>query len=185
MGRPKKFSRTDVLEKAIPVFWSRGYADTGLQDLEKATGVNKSGLYSEFQDKDELYVECLRHYYAQNEVRDILDQDPPGWGNIERFLNHVATHVAQQQKGCFGVNSMRELDVLPPVAKELIAENRQKLKRLLVRNISAEKTKMPADAVAELLLTFFSGLSIEQNMNSNKGQLTAKAQDILRTLRML
>jgi hypothetical protein len=34
MGRPKSFSREEVLEKAMPVFWKRGFADTTLQELE-------------------------------------------------------------------------------------------------------------------------------------------------------
>ena len=51
MGRPKNFSREEVLEKAMPVFWKHGFADTSLQELERATGVNKSGLYTEFRDK--------------------------------------------------------------------------------------------------------------------------------------
>ena len=36
MGRPKNFSREEVLEKAMPVFWTRGFSDTSLQDLERA-----------------------------------------------------------------------------------------------------------------------------------------------------
>ena len=54
MGRPKNFSRKGVLEKALPVFWRRGFADASLHELEVATGVNKSGLYSEFKDKEDL-----------------------------------------------------------------------------------------------------------------------------------
>jgi hypothetical protein len=38
MGRPKSFSREEVLEKAMPVFWKHGFSDTSLQDLERATG---------------------------------------------------------------------------------------------------------------------------------------------------
>jgi AcrR family transcriptional regulator len=49
MGLPKNFSREEVLEKAMPVFWKHGLADTSLQDPGRATGVNKSGLYREFQ----------------------------------------------------------------------------------------------------------------------------------------
>jgi AcrR family transcriptional regulator len=45
MGRPKEFSRDKVLEKAISVFWEKGFAETTVQDLESATGVNKSGLF--------------------------------------------------------------------------------------------------------------------------------------------
>ena len=62
MGRPRHFTREEVLEKAIPVFWERGYADTGLHDLEEATGVNKSGLYAEFKSKEDLFLACLRYY---------------------------------------------------------------------------------------------------------------------------
>jgi hypothetical protein len=32
-----------LLEKAMPVFWTYGFSNTSLQDLERATGVNKSG----------------------------------------------------------------------------------------------------------------------------------------------
>ena len=54
MGRPKKFTREAVLEKALPVFWRHGFADASLHELEQATGVNKSGLYAEFKDKEIL-----------------------------------------------------------------------------------------------------------------------------------
>jgi TetR/AcrR family transcriptional regulator, copper-responsive repressor len=33
MGRPKTFSREDVLEKALPVFWNRGFADASLHEF--------------------------------------------------------------------------------------------------------------------------------------------------------
>src|SRR5580658_1287599 len=72
MGRPKNFSRDEVLEKAMPVFWKHGFADTSLQDLERATGVNKSGLYAEFRDKEDLFVECLRHYLRARRRGDSL-----------------------------------------------------------------------------------------------------------------
>ncbi|HYA83093.1 MAG TPA: helix-turn-helix domain-containing protein [Candidatus Bathyarchaeia archaeon] len=47
-----------MLTKAIPVFWKRGFADTKIEDLKETTGVNKSGLYSEFGSK-EIFVESL------------------------------------------------------------------------------------------------------------------------------
>src|ERR1700731_1157421 len=62
MGRPRKFSRDGVLQKALPVFWKYGFTRTTLPDLERATGVNKSGLYSEFESKEELFLACLRYY---------------------------------------------------------------------------------------------------------------------------
>src|SRR5277367_3342536 len=112
MGRPKNFSREEVLEKAMPVFWKHGFADTTLQDLESATGVNKSGLYAEFQDKNDLFLATLRHYIETSRIEDTLTPLPLGWDNVERYLE-VALGCVEGQKGCFSTNSMRELAILP------------------------------------------------------------------------
>ncbi|RYZ81956.1 MAG: TetR/AcrR family transcriptional regulator, partial [Proteobacteria bacterium] len=120
MGRPKKFSREEVLEKAMPLFWTRGFADTGLQDIEKATGVNKSGLYSEFKDKEDIFLASLQHYFGRNVMRPHLSVEPLGWKNIEAFFTALAQRITDDQKGCFAVNSMRDLPLLPPKAQELI-----------------------------------------------------------------
>ena len=84
MGRRRNFSREDVLTKAIPMFWKRGFADTKVEDLEEATGVNKSGLYSEFRRK-EIFVESLKHYLSQLDA-SVLQREPLGWQNIRKFL---------------------------------------------------------------------------------------------------
>jgi TetR/AcrR family transcriptional regulator, copper-responsive repressor len=115
MGRPKSFSREEVLEKAMPVFWKHGFADTSLQELERATGVNKSGLYSEFRDKEDLFVACLRHYLESQEKRGFLTREPLGWKNVENFLKNGPLNKGEQQ-GCFSVNSMREFAILPDEA---------------------------------------------------------------------
>src|SRR5712664_1647232 len=85
MGRPKQFNREGVLDRAIPVFWKHGFANTTVQDLEQATAVNKSGLYTEFKDKEDLFLASLQRY-AQTRGAEILTAQPLGWGNIERFL---------------------------------------------------------------------------------------------------
>src|SRR5260370_41521352 len=76
MGRPKNFSREEVLEKAMPVFWKHGFADTSLQELERATGVNKSVLYTEIRDKQDLFVACLRHYLESQEKGGFVTREP-------------------------------------------------------------------------------------------------------------
>src|SRR5271154_5221870 len=88
MGRPKSFSREEVLERAMPFFWKDGFADTSPQELEQATGVNKSGLYTEFRDKEDLFVACLRHYLDSQGKRGLLTKEPLGWKNVETFLKN-------------------------------------------------------------------------------------------------
>src|SRR5215470_961399 len=115
MGRPKNFTREAVLEKALPVFWRQGFADASLHELEEATGVNKSGLYSEFKDKQDLFVQSLRYYLDTVNFAGALTAQPLGWNNIEQFLKAGACST-DGPKGCFAVNSMRESAILPPAA---------------------------------------------------------------------
>ena len=61
----RKFRREGVLEKAIPVFCKRGFAGTSAQDLQEASGVNKSGLYAKLENKEELFLAALNHYLKE------------------------------------------------------------------------------------------------------------------------
>lgn len=184
MGRPKGFSREEVLEKALPVFWKYGFADTSLQELEQATGVNKSGLYTEFRDKEDLFVACLRHYLQSQGKRGLLTREPLGWNNVETFLKNGPLNKEEQQ-GCFAVNSMREFAILPDEAYGAITDNRALLQHLLVMNIEAEKTKMAAPAIAEMVLSFFSGLCIERNLKHGKSSSARRIENFMTALRSL
>jgi len=174
MGRPKNFSREEVLEKAMPVFW----------ELERATGVNKSGLYTEFRDKEDLFVACLRHYLESQAERGLLTREPLGWKNVETCLKNGPLNNGELQ-GCFSVNSMREFAILPDEAYGVITENRALLQRLLVMNIEAEKPAMAASAIAEMVLSFFSGLCIERNLKSSKASSNRKIDNFITALRSL
>jgi AcrR family transcriptional regulator len=184
MGRPKNFSREEVLEKAMPVFWRHGFADTTLQELERATGVNKSGLYTEFRDKEDLFVACLRHYLESQGKRGLLTREPLGWKNVATFLKNGPLNRGEQQ-GCFSVNSMREFAILPDEAYGVVTENRALLQHLLTMNIEAEKPRMDPSAIAELVLSFFSGLCIERNLKSGKSSSARKIENFLTALRRL
>ena len=184
MGRQKNFSREEVLDKAMPVFWKQGFAETSLQDLERATGVNRSGLYTEFRDKEDLFVACLRHYLESQERRGLLTKEPLGWNNVEIFLKNGPLNKREQQ-GCFSVNSMRELAILPDEAYRVLTENRAGLERLLVMNIEAEKPRMAPAAIAEMVLSFFSGLCIEHNLKYGKTPATRKIKTFMTALRSL
>jgi AcrR family transcriptional regulator len=181
MGRRKNFSREEMLEKAIPVFWKRGFSHTTLEDLERATGVNKSGLYSEFRDKEDLFLECLRSYLATQSRRRLLTEEPLGWKNIETFLK-LGPHSKGEQKGCFSISSMREFAILPDEAHAIVAESRAAVKRLLVKNIEAEGSKMDSESVAEMVLVFYSGLCIEHNLKSRKNSRARKIESLMKVL---
>jgi TetR/AcrR family transcriptional regulator, copper-responsive repressor len=182
MGRPRKFSREGVLQKALPVFWKYGFARTTLPDLELATGVNKSGLYSEFESKEALFLACLRYYLDTRSGGAFLVAEPLGWDNIQKFLEE-APGCALDQRGCFSVNSMRELSGLPPEARKAIVDSRAKLKRLLKANIVSENPRMDVDVVCDLVAVFFSGICIEANLNADRSRARHKIENFMQMLR--
>jgi len=182
MGRPRKFSREGVLQKALPVFWKYGFARTTLPDLEHATGVNKSGLYSEFESKEELFLACLDHYLAIRNGGALLSSEPLGWSNVQSFLEDASTPWLDQ-KGCFSVSSIRELTGLPPEARETILSGRAKLKDLLKSNVASENPRMDADALCDLVLVFFSGICIEANLYTDRSLVLQKVENFMQMLR--
>jgi TetR/AcrR family transcriptional regulator, copper-responsive repressor len=184
MARPRKFSREGVLEKALPVFWKHGFADASLQELETVTGVNKSGLYSEFSGKEELFLESLRFYLERLPSLGFLRAEPLGWDNIEQFLK-LGPRNTEGQKGCFAISSMRELAILPPAAIEILGRGRAQLKQLIAENIEAEKPKAAVHDVADMVMTFFAGLSVEQNLRSSRASIGRKVDNLMRVLRNL
>jgi hypothetical protein len=86
MGRPKNFSREGVLEKTIPVLWKHGFADASLQDLERAAGAIKSGLYAEFKGKEDLILASSRHYFAPAVEKEIFRSFNDDLGGELRLL---------------------------------------------------------------------------------------------------
>ena len=89
------------------------------------------------------------------------------------------------QKGCFAVSSMREFPILPPEAVGIITRSRSKLKQLIAKNIEVERPKMNADSLAELVLTFFTGLSMEHNLSSSRPSIVRKIDDLMNIVRTL
>ena len=182
MGRPKKFDRESVLVNALPVFWRHGFADTSLHELERATGVNKSGLYSEFKGKEDLFVQSLRYYVDNLELGPMLASEPLGWDNIERFLK-ARYRNGQGLKGCFAVNSMRESAILPRPAVDILTQSGRKLKELVAKNIEAEQPETKVDVLAELVLTVFTGLRMEHNVSSGHTGVVRKVNEFMKLIR--
>ncbi len=71
----------------------------------------------------------------------------------------------------------------PREVRNVILEGRQTLRELMMRNVRAEKPKMDADAVCDLISVFFSGLSIEKNLNLDQSLDHLKVSNFMRMLR--
>src|ERR1700746_281141 len=61
-GRPRNFEEMGALEKAIQVFWSKGYDGVTIDDLVAGMGVGRPSLYAVFGDKRAIFLRVLRAY---------------------------------------------------------------------------------------------------------------------------
>jgi dsRNA-specific ribonuclease len=82
---------------------------------------------------------------------------------------------------------MREFSDLPPQARELMIGSVMKLKRQLKSNLSAarEKNRDNHEALAGLVLTFFCGICLEQNLNPAEKQIAGKIAQFMQLIRAM
>jgi AcrR family transcriptional regulator len=61
-GRPLAFNQDEALDKALKVFWARGYEGASMAELTEALGINKPSIYAAFGNKEELFRKALARY---------------------------------------------------------------------------------------------------------------------------
>ena len=111
MARPREFDRQEVLRKATLVFWEKGYADTTLDDLDRATGLHRGSIYNAFGDKRQLYLACLDHYGEQEMTGATqLLESGPAPETIGRLFAGLVDSVAEggKRRGCLLCNASIE-----------------------------------------------------------------------------
>lgn len=111
MGRNKSFDETEVLDRAVQRFWTRGYRATSVRDLEQATGLTTASLYNTFGDKKSLFRSALQRYLDVSTRRRIaaLETSQQPLAAIGSFLGAVVEASASSRDGCFLVNSAVEV----------------------------------------------------------------------------
>jgi TetR/AcrR family transcriptional repressor of nem operon len=113
MGRPRSFDDDDVIERAMDVFWSHGYAGTSPAQLAAATGVAKGSLYNAFKSKRELFDRALARYDRQVSqlAADLLSRPGTTRECIRSALRFIVDFDLAQQspRGCFVGNTAVEL----------------------------------------------------------------------------
>lgn len=62
MARASIHNRQDSLERALQLFWQKGFHATSLKDLEKALDMRPGSIYATFGSKDGLFQEALERY---------------------------------------------------------------------------------------------------------------------------
>src|SRR6266478_1585181 len=87
VGRPRAFDTDKALDRAMKVFWRKGYEGASLPDLTRAMGINRPSLYAAFGNKESLFRKAIDRYVAGPacHVREALEQ-PTARAVVERYL---------------------------------------------------------------------------------------------------
>lgn len=160
MGRRKSYQREDVIERAMAVFWERGYAKTSLQDLEQATGLNKKSLYHEFHSKQELFDAAMARYMDMQHQWAIsfLGREPLGIQNILDFFDDM--DIGPQSKGCLMTMTLNERETVHPEAIKRIAMMLAGMEQALASNLIVDvKDPQTTARLATFLATLIQGVT--------------------------
>jgi len=129
MPRPKEFNPDDAIEKAMQVFWHKGYEATSMEDLLEAMDLNRGSLYDTFGDKRQLFLKVIDRYcttFASSKF-SLLDQPGPALPTLRRFISGMIEGglADPQRRGCLIANTVMELS---PHENEIAGTLRQALK---------------------------------------------------------
>ena len=61
---PRTYDADRAMDRALDLFWERGYEAVSVEDLVRVTGMNRFGLYRRWGDKRGLLLACLARYAA-------------------------------------------------------------------------------------------------------------------------
>lgn len=120
MGRQANYDRHEVLEKAMNLFWSKGYHATSLKDLENALDMRPGSIYAAFGSKEALFEEALNLYAerARNQLADLLANAPtPVAGLATHVRNLGAANHGGSSRACMLVKTLLETPDDDPVIR--------------------------------------------------------------------
>jgi TetR/AcrR family transcriptional repressor of nem operon len=113
VARPREFERDVVLDRAVKVFWSRGYEATSIRHLVAGMGIQRGSLYGAFGDKRRLFFAAIERYDRVVTSRLLETLDAPGSGvdAIRKFFRLKVKLCLDpgRPRGCLVTNSTAEL----------------------------------------------------------------------------
>lgn len=112
-GRPRSFDVDAAVERAMEVFWSRGYHATALPDLLRATRLSRGSRYAAFGDKHSLFLRALDRYIA-DALRRMEGEFDPRNDPVAGLRAYLAGYVERTsgssgRRGCLLVATAMEL----------------------------------------------------------------------------
>lgn len=192
MAGVRQFDTDRVVEKAMNLFWQRGYEATSMQDLTETLGLGRGSLYAAFGSKEGLYQAALAHYLdlMASAMLQTLDEGGDVRSTIRNALLGRLTVAVDDpaRRGCMLVNAACER--LPGDARtrqtvlEVTSANRDALERALAEAVARGEITPAFDprSLAAFLVACLTGLLVSSKIDADLASLTRTVDIALSTL---
>lgn len=182
-GRPKTFDPEEILDKAVPVFWAKGYEGASTDELLQAMGIGKGSFYLAFKGgKKELFEKALHRYRRQQMIafeNTMLTHEDPIEGIKSLFRSIATTSRSIHLNGCLFGNSIAELSNADPLLMKKASNWLLQLEKIFHKAIivaqkkSRLSKKHDPELLARQLITSWNGLGITRRLYPDNKILAA------------
>ncbi|WP_368517243.1 TetR/AcrR family transcriptional regulator [Rhizobium sp.] len=185
MARPREFDREAALEKALRVFWAKGFAATSTDDLREAMGIGRQSLYGAFGDKRTLYLEALDTYQQRTNsghVGRLSGPTSPLRGIEDLLSGLVSEDDCERALGCMGVGSVGEFGVTDPDLNARRSAASAALGRRILERVSEGQRSgeinpnLDAEETAAFIQMTMTGLQVAARGGARAADLKAMAR---------
>jgi len=188
VGRPRSFCPDEALNRALEVFWRKGYEGASISDLTEAMGINKPSLYATFGNKEELFHKALERYTTEKIAyfRDAIEA-PTARGVAERLLFGAVDMLTDPSHpvGCLVTKGAMTCGDEAPSVREKIDHIRTDYETRMHARLERAKQdgELPPDAdvvsLTQFLSTLIQGMSHQVIHGATREQLRKVAETAL------
>ncbi|MBL4675633.1 MAG: TetR/AcrR family transcriptional regulator [Mucilaginibacter sp.] len=159
MARNVEFNEDQATQKAMEVFWEKGYNGASLRDLTEAMKINSSSLYNTIGDKQELFLRSVQRY-ADDRKKDIkrrLESGKSAFNILIDYINDAVDVITTKKNGCMAVKMAFEVGHTDKRVADVLKADSDfafSFLRDLIKS-AMEEGSIAADEEPELLADYF------------------------------
>lgn len=187
-GRPPAYDRDAALRAIVETFRLRGYAAASLDEIAKATGMNRPSLFAAFGNKKAMYMAALESYRGQmmEAVGAVLERPGPLPDvTADFFAAAIDFYCKGAAPGCLvlctaSAEAPADADIRKVLA-DVIAEIECQIEQRIERAISERKTcpVNNAAALSKLLSALLIAIAIQARTGARQAELKAFANTVI------
>lgn len=159
MARNVEFNEALAIQKAMEVFWKKGYNGTSLRDLTEAMQINSSSLYNTIGDKQELFVRCVQHYtdLRKQDWEKRLKSKKSPFAILVDYIHEAVNIIINGENSCMAVKSAFEVAINDQRIKQILVADDQRSYQFLhdLIRMAMNQGEIHADEDPALLADYF------------------------------